>query len=46
MQGFSTAFDFTVPEQFQPVKENIKDEVIQLDSETVSMIRHLVSGGK
>ena len=30
-ESFSTAFDFTVPEQFQPVNENIQDEVIQFE---------------
>ncbi len=42
-KSFSTAFDFTVPDQFQPVKESIQDVIIKLDSSIVSMIRQLVS---
>lgn len=45
-ENFTTAFDFTVPDKFQPVKENVQDEVINLAPEVVSIIREQVSNYK
>ena len=36
---FQKAFDFTVPERFQPVKENIKDELVYVPAEVQDVIR-------
>ncbi len=44
-ENFTTALDFSVPEQFQPVKENVQDEFIELEPAEVSMIREQVSRG-
>ncbi len=41
--SFTTAFDFTVPVNFQPVKENVQDEMVELDPEIISKIRSSVS---
>jgi hypothetical protein len=41
-ESFTTAFDFSVPEQFQPVKEKVEDEITEIDSEIISIIRSKV----
>ncbi|MCR4746341.1 MAG: hypothetical protein K5894_14085 [Lachnospiraceae bacterium] len=40
---FVRAFDFTVPEVFQPVKESVSDEIIEIPEEIVKIIRNIVS---
>lgn len=44
-ESFKTAFDFTVSEQFQPVKENVQDEVVELEAAVISLIREQVGKG-
>ncbi|WP_090416191.1 hypothetical protein [Pseudobutyrivibrio sp. YE44] len=39
---FLTAFDFTVPDRFWPVKEKVEDEVVKIDSDIINIIRSKV----
>lgn len=42
-ESFRTAFDFTVPEDFQPVKEDVSQEIVELDAGAVAKIREAVN---
>ena len=44
-ESFVKSFDFTIPgDNWQPVKEDVSDEEVQIPMEVVSVIRNFVDG--